>query len=171
MVRVVELDPVSEPYWDELIAGEREPFGGEGEQLSWRDKTRNIGLRDEDGHLLAAGGVVLAEVRPAEGPPFQVAGLGGLIVTRRARGHGIARTLGPHLLAAAEELGVERAMIFCRAELMPFYEQFDFRQVRAPVWADQPQGPVRMPLATMWKPLREGVELPDGELRIVGEPF
>jgi hypothetical protein len=54
---------------------------------------------------------------------------------------------------------------------MPFYEQFDFRHVRAPVWADQPQGPVRMPLATMWKPLREGVELPDGELRIVGEPF
>jgi hypothetical protein len=73
MVRVVELDPVSEPYWDELIAGERDVRPG---QQPRRDKTRNIGARR--GRTPAGGGrVVLAEVRPAEGPPFQVAGSGG----------------------------------------------------------------------------------------------
>ncbi len=79
-MRLVELDPQAEPYWEEMLAGEREPWGGTGEQLSWRDKTRNIGLRDDDGTLLAAGGVVLAELHTAAHPPFAVVGAG------RARG-------------------------------------------------------------------------------------
>jgi predicted GNAT family N-acyltransferase len=170
-MRLVELDRVSEPYWEELIAGEREPFGGEGEQLSWREKTRNLGLRDDDGRLLAAGGVVLAELRTAEGSPFQVAGLGGLIVTHSARRGGLARSLAPHLLELARELPVDRAMLFCLGRLMPFYAEFDFRAVLAPVWAEQPTGRIKMPLEAMWKPLREGVDWPPGELELVGEPF
>jgi hypothetical protein len=42
-MRLVELDRLSEPYWEELVAGEHEPFGGLGEQLVWRDKTWNVG--------------------------------------------------------------------------------------------------------------------------------
>jgi len=170
-MQLVELDPLTEPYWDELVAGEQEPFGGIGEQLSWREKTRNIGLRDERGQLLAAGGVVLAELRAAAGPPFQVAGLGGLIVKASARRHGLARSLAGPLLDAARELQVERAMLFCMARLMPFYEELGFRQVLAPVWADQPGGRIEMPLEAMWKPLREGVGWPGGELQLDGEPF
>src|ERR1700736_3620692 len=95
----VELDALAEPYWEELVAGEREPWGGGGgEGLSWRDKTHNIGVRDDGGRLLAAGGAVLAEVRVGPQSPFHVAGLGGLIVTRSARGRGLARLLARHLL-------------------------------------------------------------------------
>src|SRR5437764_1064613 len=100
-MELVELDPKAEPYWDELIAGEHEPFGGVGEQLTWRPKERNIGLRDEQGKLLVAGGAVLAELASDSRPPFAVAGLGGLIVTRHARGRGLARALAPHLLELA----------------------------------------------------------------------
>ena len=75
-MRLVELDPRAEPYWEELLAGEQEPWGGTGEHLSWRDKTRNIGLRDDDGRLLAAGGTVLAQVHTAAHPPFAVVGPG-----------------------------------------------------------------------------------------------
>jgi predicted GNAT family N-acyltransferase len=170
-MRIVELDRVSEPYWEELIAGESEPFGGIGEQLSWRDKSRNLGVRDEDGSLVAAGGVVLAEVRPAEGAPFQVAGVGGLIVTQRARGKGVARSLVLPLLEIAGELPVERAMLFCVDRLMPFYAEFDFREVPGPVWADQPGGRIEMPLGSMWKPLCDGVDWPPGRIDLVGEPF
>ena len=62
-MRLVELDRRSEPYWDELIAGELEPFGSIGERLLWRDKTRNIGVSEDDGRLVAADGVVLADVK------------------------------------------------------------------------------------------------------------
>jgi predicted N-acetyltransferase YhbS len=170
-MRLVELDPKAEPFWDELIAGEREPFGGVGEQLVWRDKSRNIGLRDEDGRLLAAGGAVLAELRAGGGPPFPVAGLGGLVVTHDARGRGIARELAPHLLELASELPAERAMLFCVARLMPFYTEFDFRRIAEPVSVDQPGGRITMPLEAMWKPLRDGVAWPPGELELSGLPF
>jgi hypothetical protein len=46
-MRLVELDRLAEPWWEELVAGEREPFGGIGEDLLWRDKTRNIGCGSE----------------------------------------------------------------------------------------------------------------------------
>ena len=87
-MNLVELDAVAEPYWDELIAGEREPFGAVGETLAWREKERTIGLREPDGRLVAGAGAVLADVDVAPGRSFAVVGLGGLIVTREARGRG-----------------------------------------------------------------------------------
>ena len=122
-MRLVELDPQAEPYWEELLAGEREPWGGVGERLSWREKTRNIGLRDDDGTLLAAGGAVLAQLHTATHPPFEVVGLGGLVVRSSARGRGLARELAEHLLLLARELPAERAMLFCEPRLMELYRR------------------------------------------------
>ncbi len=170
-MRVVELDPQAEPYWDELLAGEREPWGAAGERLSWRDKTRNIGLRDDDGRLLAAGGAVLAELHADGGPPFEVGGLGGLVVTRSARGRGLARELAGHLLELARELPADRAMLFCEPHLEGLYREFGFEEITDPVWVDQPAGRVRMPMGAMWRPLCDGVGWPPGELYLDGEPF
>ncbi len=170
-MRLVELDRRSEPYWDELIAGEQEPFGSTGEQLVWRDKTRNVGVRDDDGRLVAAGGVVLAEVTVEQEPSFQVAGLGGLIVTSRARGRGLARLLAARLLEIASELGVERAMLFCRPELARLYAQFGFVTIEASVWVDQPEGRVEMPMPAMWSALGGDAGWPPGRVDLLGEPF
>jgi len=170
-MRLVELDPKAEPYWEEMLAGEQEPWGGVGEQLSWRDKTRNIGLRDDDGSLLAAGGVVLAELHTATHPPFAVAGLGGLVVRTSARGRGLVRQLAEPLLELARELPAERAMLFCRPSLMALYGGFGFREITDAVWVQQPGGQIQMPLSAMWRPLREGAEWPPGELYLDGEPF
>jgi predicted GNAT family N-acyltransferase len=170
-MRLVELDPEAEPYWEEMLAGEQAPWGGVGERLCWRSKTRNIGLRDEDGTLLAAGGVVLAEVHTADHPPFAVAGLGGLVVRSSARGQGLVRRLAPHLLEIARELPTERAMLFCRPGLMALYGEFGFREIGDAVWVHQPGGQVKMPLSAMWSPLREGIGWPAGELYLDGEPF
>jgi hypothetical protein len=32
----------------------------------------------------------------------------------------------------------ERAMLFCRPELVPVYERFGFIAIAAPIWVDQP---------------------------------
>ncbi|HWX44546.1 MAG TPA: GNAT family N-acetyltransferase [Solirubrobacteraceae bacterium] len=170
-MRLVELDRLSEPYWEELVAGEHEPFGGIGENLVWRDKTRNIGVREDDGRLVAAAGTVLAEVRVGQEPPFQVAGLGGLIVTRSARGRGLARLLCQRLLELAGELEVQRAMLFCMPKLMPLYGEFGFRPIDAPVWADQPGGRIEVPLEAMWKALSGDASWPAGRVELLGEPF
>jgi predicted GNAT family N-acyltransferase len=170
-MQVVALDRLAEPYWEELVAGEQEPWGSVGEELSWRDKTRNIGLRDESGRLLAAGGAVLAEVRVGQEPPFQVVGLGGLIVTRSARGRGLARLLARQLLVVAGEFGTERAMLFCQSKLMPLYGAFGFVPIEAPVWADQPGGRIEMPLPAMWKMLGGDAGWPAGRVELLGEPF
>ena len=133
-MRLVELDPHAEPYWEELLAGEQEPWGGSGEQLTWRDKTRNIGLRDDDGRLLAAGGAVLAELHTAANQRFAVVGLGGLVVRASARGQGLARRLATDLLELARGFPAERAMLFCKPELTALYSDFGFREIADPVW-------------------------------------
>jgi predicted N-acetyltransferase YhbS len=168
---LVELDRLSEPYWEELVAGEHEPFGAIGENLVWRDKTRNIGVREDDGRLVAAAGVVLAEVRVGQEPPFLVAGLGGLIVTHSARGRGLARLLFQRLLKLAGEVEAERAMLFCLPGLMALYGQFGFVGIDAPVWANQPQGRIEMPMPAMWKALSDDAGWPSGTVGLLGEPF
>ena len=170
-MRLVELDRLSEPYWEELIADEHEPFGGIGEQLVWRDKTRNVGVREDDGQLVAAAGVVLAEVKVGQESPFEVAGLGGLIVTRSARGRGLARLLCRRLLEIAGELEAQRAMLFCLPKLMPLYREFGFVQIDGQVWADQPGGQIEMPLPAMWSPLSREAIWPSGRVELLGEPF
>ncbi len=170
-MRLVELDRLSESYWEDLVAGEHEPFGGIGERLLWRDKTRNIGVREDDGRLVAAAGVVLAEVKIEQELPFEVAGLGGLIVTRSARGRGLARMLCQGLVELAGELEVRRAMLFCLPKLIPFYPEFGFVAIDAPVWADQPAGRIEMPLKAMWKALDGEADWPSGRVELEGEPF
>lgn len=170
-MRVVELDRLSEPYWEELVAGEHEPFGDIGENLAWRDKTRNIGIREDDGRLVAAAGVVLAEVKIGQELPFDVAGLGGLIVTRNARGRGLARMLCQSLIELASKLEVRRALLFCIPKLMPFYSELGFVAIDAPVWAEQPGGRIEMPLPAMWKALSSGADWPSGRVELLGEPF
>ncbi len=170
-MRLVELDRLSEPCWDELIAGEREPFGGIGEGLAWREKTRNIGVRADDGRLLGAAGVVLAEVQVEQEPPFHVVGLGGLIVTRSARGRGLARLLFQRLLELAGEFEAQRAVLFCLPSLMPLYGKFGFVSIDAPVWADQPGGRIEMPLPAMWSALGNDASWPSGRVQLLGEPF
>ncbi len=170
-MRMVELDGLSGGCWEELVAGEPEPFGSVGASLFWREKTRNVGVREDDGRLVAAAGTVLAELRVGEGPLLQVAGLGGLIVTRSARGRGLGRLLFQRLLELAGELDVERAMLFCRPQLMSLYGKFGFVAIDAPVWADQPGGRIEMPLPAMWRVLGSDAGWPGGRVDLLGEPF
>jgi predicted GNAT family N-acyltransferase len=104
-------------------------------------------------------------------PPFQVVGLGGLIVTRSARGRGLARLLAVRLLEIAGELEAQRAMLFCREELTSFYAKLGFVTIEAPVWVEQPGGRVEMPMPAMWSALGGDAGWPPGGVDLLGEPF
>jgi GNAT superfamily N-acetyltransferase len=169
-VRLLELDSISEADWEQVIAGEPEPFGGVGEQLHWRGKSRNVGLHDSAGRLVGLAGVVLAEVRVG-GTPLQVAGIGGVIVTRAERGRGLARALIERVLEIAPELGAELAMLFCLPANVDLYARFGFRLIEAPVWVRQPGGMIEMPMETMWRPLTSAASWPSGPVELLDQPF
>jgi GNAT superfamily N-acetyltransferase len=169
-VRLVELDRITDGDWQQIVAGEREPWGGVGEALQWRAKSHNLGLCDSAGNLVALAGLVLAEVRVADAP-LQVAGIGGVIVTRSARGRGFARVLIERLLQITHQIGAERAMLFCLPANISLYAKFGFQLIEEPVWAAQPGGLIEMPLRAMWKPLTPAANWPRGKIELLDEPF
>ncbi len=169
-VRLIELDRVTDGDWQQVIAGEPQPFGAVGEGLRWREKSHNLGLWDDAENLVALAGLVRAEVQVVDAR-LQVAGIGGVIVTRAARGHGFARVLIERLLQIAHELGPERAMLFCLPANVGLYAKFGFQLIEEPVWAPQPGGLVEIPLCAMWRPLARAASWPEGKIELLDEPF
>ncbi|MEA2216449.1 MAG: hypothetical protein QOK19_2010, partial [Solirubrobacteraceae bacterium] len=85
-MQAVELDGVGSAEWEAVLAGEQQAFGGVGEELSWARKTRHVAVLGDDGVPLALAGAMIGRVAVAEGQPFPVVGIGGVIVTRAMRG-------------------------------------------------------------------------------------
>ena len=166
-----ELKSLPPDAWEEVQAGEHQPWGGLGEELRWADKQRHIGIHDEDGRLLALAGLTVVQVQAGAEPAFPVVGLGGVIVTRSRRGEGLTRPLLEETMRLAGEVGPERAMLFCDTGLRGLYGRHGFAEIAAAVIADQPDGPVQMPLLAMWAPLAVGVGWPPGDVRVLGLPF
>ncbi len=170
-VEFVELDALTEQDWDAVVAGEHHPFGSVGAELAWRPKDRHFALREQDGRLLALAALVYVAVEIEGSGGLDVVGLGGVIVTPAERGRGLMLEVVEPTLALAEKMGPERAMLFCRPELAAVYRRLGFEEIAAPVWADQPAGPVQMPMRAMWRALRAGAAWPPGRVHVSGLPF
>jgi predicted GNAT family N-acyltransferase len=167
----VELDALTEQNWAEVVAGEHQPYGSGGAELAWRPKDRHFALRADDGRLVALAALVSIAVEIERAGSLDAVGLGGVIVTRSERGCGLmARVVAP-ALAIAERMGPAHAMLFCRPELVPVYGRLGFEEIDAPVSAEQPTGPVEMPMRAMWRALRAGAGWPPGRVRLRGLPF
>ena len=169
-MQAIRLPDVSSEQWRALQGDELHPWGGEAEALAWAEKQHYVGIPGEDGELLAMAAALVAEVS-ADGEPFQVVGIGGVIVSPQERGRGLARLVVEAILDVARGLGPDKAMLFCRAPLVGLYERFGFDTIDATVTAAQPAGRVEMPLRAMWAPLREGARWPEGPVAVAGQPF
>lgn len=170
-MELVEIDAITTEQWSELLAGEREPWGGEAEALVWGDKQRHVGLRDPDERLVGLASALIAAVEVAHAERFEVVGVGSVLVTASERGRGLVWELLQRLLEIAADMGPERAMLFCRPQLTGLYGKLGFTELPGPTWVRQPDGVVEMPLRTMWRPLREGVGWPRGRVDVLGLPF
>ena len=172
-MELVELGELTDRQWSELAAGERHPWGGEAEELTWRDKDRLLGLQAAGGRLAAVARTVPIDVVVDGSETFAVVGLGGVFVTPSERGGGlVGRLVEPLLQQASCDAGVERAMLFCRAQLTGLYAKLAFSEIQMPVWAEQPGGRrIEMPMRAMWRPLRDGATWPAGRVEVLGLPF
>jgi predicted N-acetyltransferase YhbS len=169
-VEVVELNTFGPDEYGQIVDGEKDPYGTDHLGMDWREKSGHVALVEE-GRIIAHAGWVPADIGAATGERFQVVGLGGVMVHRDHRGDG----LGQQLVAAAMErmarLGLSVGMLFCRTERVPFYERLGWYPRDQRVTADQPSGPVEVPLVTCWTPLLDGGSLPDSALHVEGLPF
>ena len=169
-LRLSDDDTPSEQDETDLVDGEVEAFGPIGHSLEWRAKDRFVTLRTGDGRLVAAAGALIAPVRVGQAN-FDVIGIGGVMVTRTFRGRGLLPRLMEAILHAAATMGPERAILFCRPELVAVYERFGFIAIAAPIWVDQPSGHIEMPEPGMWRPLRDDAQWPPGRVDVPGLPF
>lgn len=154
----------------ELEGEEYDPWGTRDWALVFRPKERHLGLRDRQGRLVAAAGVVIVDVE-AGGEVFPVVGLGGVIVNIHHRGQGLARRVVTAALAHAERLGPDFMLLFCHADRVGLYRKLGFTELDDPVTVEQPNGTVAMPMRAMWRSLRPGVTWPPGTVAVRGFPF
>lgn len=172
-VELIDLGRLSDEQYAELVGDEDDPWDAAEFGLQWRPKDHHVALRDDDGRLLAAAGLVVVEVQFGARPPIPVVGLGGVIVTASHRGRGFGQRVISEALRRAEAVGPEIAMLFCRAESVELYRRHGFAEAPAPVFVDQPDGIVEISGAgvVMWRPLGPGARLPDGIVKVNGLPF
>ena len=120
---------ITEAQYQEIEAGEDDPFGLDDEDIEWIKKTHQTLLRREDGTLIGKVGLVFVDVEAGR-EAFQVAGVGGVIVTHSERGKGHLRPLLEAALERAAELGPERAMLFCAERNVPALRPLRLRSHR-----------------------------------------
>lgn len=155
----------------ELEDGEVDPYGTDNLRLVWRDKDVYVTARSVDGRLVAAAGLVQASVAVAARAAVEIVGFGDVIVARGHRGQGFGRAVIERALQHARTMGPDFTMLFCNPRLVTLYERFGFSKIDEAVSIDQPDGPVQMPLISMWAPLRAGAVWPAGPVQLRGLPF
>lgn len=170
-MEVIELGRLNDTQRAELEGDEDDPFDAAGDTLKWRSKDRHVALRGPDGRLIASAGLVLAEVQVEELAPIPVVGVGGVIVAAPHRGRGLGDRVIAEALARVASMGPAAAILFCHRDRAGLYAHHGFLEIPRPVSVQQPDGLAEMPYVSMWRPLREGWELPAGQLVLHSLPF
>jgi predicted N-acetyltransferase YhbS len=170
-METVEFGALPPEVRSELHGDEVDPFdAGRVPPIEWRQKDRNIALRDPDGTHVASAGILIAEVEIA-GERIPVVGLGGVMVRAADRGRGRARQVVTAALAGARSDGPAFALLFCHADRCGLYAKLGFVVIAEPVTVEQPDGPLAMPMVGMWRALRDGASWPPGPVTVLGLPF
>ncbi|MGW7486172.1 GNAT family N-acetyltransferase [Streptomyces sp. NPDC054786] len=166
---VVRLARYAATELREIVGDDEDPFGVSGTGLTWLPKREHFALR-RDGRLVAHTGLVTLPLSVGSAET-QVVGFGGVVVAPDLRGHGLARLVVTAALEHARTMGPQYGLLFCRPHLLPLYQRLGWRALQEEVHVEQSEGPVVMPLRTMWIPLRDGAHWPVGRVRLLSLPM
>ncbi|MFG2296108.1 GNAT family N-acetyltransferase [Streptomyces sp. NPDC048603] len=153
----------------EILGDGDDPFGVAHTGLTWLPKEDHFGIR-LGGRLVAHAGLLRLPLSIG-GVESEVMGVGGVAVSPALRGHGLARLVISAALDHARTLGPRHGLLFCRPPLVPFYERLGWQALDQEVHVEQHDGPVPMPLRTMWTPLHDGATWPPGRVRLRSFPM
>lgn len=169
-MELVEFGRLTERQRAELEGDEDDPWDAGGSTMRFRPKEQHVGLRGDQGPLVASAGMVVADVDVGD-RRFRVVGLGGVIVNRDHRGRGLAREVVTAALARAQRLGPEFMLLFCHPDRAGLYRKLGFAELDTKVTVEQPDGAVEMTMRTMWRALRPGATWPAGSVAVRSMPF
>ncbi|MDX6501206.1 MAG: hypothetical protein QOG23_4466 [Blastocatellia bacterium] len=123
-----------------------QPFG-----LQWRPKHLRFVLYHDGKPVSHAG--ILKHTVSVDGEGVSVAGLGGVVTVPEARGKGFARQVVQQAMSFAEsEWTVDAGLLFCRPQMVSYYEGLGWKIVDPPAMIEQPNGKVSSPLPVMVLP-------------------
>ncbi|QCX81685.1 Acetyltransferase (GNAT) family protein [Streptomyces sp. YIM 121038] len=165
----VRLAEYTHAHQNEILGDGPDPFGVDDTGLTWLPKEEHFGVR-LDGRLVAHTGVLRLPIAIGD-TTTEVVGIGGVAVAPDVRGRGLARTVVAAALDHARTMGPHHGLLFCRPPLVALYERLGWRALDQDVHVEQADGPVVMPLRTMWTPLRDGADWPPGEVRLLSYPM
>jgi GNAT superfamily N-acetyltransferase len=169
-MEIVEYGTLTPERRAELEGDEDDPFDAAGSSLQFRPKDRHVGLRADDGRVVAQAGLVVVEAE-VEGVRFEVVGLGGVIVNQAHRARGYARGVVEAAVARARELGPAYMLLFCFEDRAGLYRRLGFTEITDEVHVEQPGGYARMDEHAMWRALRPGAVWPPGRVTLHSLPF
>ena len=141
-----------------------------GQSFTWASPQWAIFVWDQD-ELVSHVGMLVRDILQ-DGIPKRIGGLGAVATHPAKRGRGFASAA---MRAAAErfgtDLGVSYALLFCRSDLIPFYQRLRWKPFAGKVLAEQPEGKVEFTAnGAMVLDLKE--EAPrDGVLDLNGFPW
>ncbi|MFD4244274.1 GNAT family N-acetyltransferase [Streptomyces sp. NPDC058525] len=165
----VRLTRYTKTEQSEILGAGEDPFGVAHTGLTWLPKEDHFGVRLGD-RLVAHAGLLRLPVTIGD-RETEAMGVGGVAVSPHLRGQGLARLVITAALAHARTLGPRHALLFCRAPLVPFYEGLGWQPLDQEVHVEQHEGPVLMPLRTMWTPLHDAANRPTGAVRVHSFPM
>ncbi len=153
----------------DLAGGDEDPSRTHGYKLNWRPTETHVFVSAEGRRMCHVG--LVRQTVEVSGASFEVAGVGGVLARSGERGHGYGRVA----MEAAEafvsrEWKIGLMLLFCREPLRPWYDALGWRRVLGATWAEQPNGPIVLPLESMWKSL-SGARWPDGDVHLHSQPW
>jgi predicted GNAT family N-acyltransferase len=153
----------------DLARGEKDPSQTSAYQLQWRPTETHV-LVVEGGRTVCHVGIVGQTVE-VQGNPVSIAGIGGVLARRGCRGRGYCRIAMEAAEAfALSQMAVNFILLFCRPALQSLYEHLGWVKVASPVWVEQAQGDVLLPLVSMVKCLK-AEQWAKGEVRLASRPW
>src|SRR5205085_1096068 len=116
--------------------------------LRWRGKDWHI-LAEMDGRAVSHVGLLQHTVTVGE-HSVKVCGIGGVVTSAEAHGKGYAsRAMRYAEDFMCREWAVAFGLLFCREQLVQFYERLGWLRVNEPVEIEQPSGTRTSPMVVM----------------------
>jgi GNAT superfamily N-acetyltransferase len=162
-------DKVSDEERRELFGWGEDIFVVEGLNLRWRSKDLHLFV-DVDGRPVTHVGL-LQHTISVDGRPVKVGGVGAVVTALASHGKGYASHAMRYVKTLmCEEWGVDFGLLFCRDQLVSFYERLGWQLLKVPVEIEQPSGTTTFPLNVMVLPCRAEA-WPEGRVNLNGLPW